>query len=562
LAELGQQNNLAFALYYNGEFSDALENAQTLNPQPVALIVACEADLNGSQSALADARKRASGEEQFKQIAGAAGQMLVNLRKYPLGADLEEAGASGATAADTAAYAALYRKTKPREQLVLADDPAGIAMRFERLTYDSDLTLDKLRSISSRNGKTGWAFQDRLEWFVERARITHSGKAREGSFSDVGIDLALTRAQPKVQGNDTTGYKVTLWSSSDYRGATYVVKEDGQYKVLATGLFPAGIGLEVLDRVTNNDLAGARTLLDWLREDQHLAGGDDPLAGAPFPHLWAQGRDADVATMKLAAAAILAVWKHTAAQGVAILEAGRDSANSDAERLPILLALQTGYYNLDEYQKGLAVCADLVKQHPESLRVFVNESLALQALGRFEEADILAAERLKRIPGDLSAMRALVWSATARGDYVNAHARDKNIVDEGKDEPQDLNSSAWMSLFTGKVEPSDIEAALKATELSNNNAAFMHTLGCLYAEVGETNEAREVLVHSMDLLNLDEPDSDHWYAFGRIAEQYGERDAALANYARVTKPKRPFELPDSTYHLAQVRLQAMRGEKR
>jgi hypothetical protein len=41
----------------------------------------------------------------------------------------------------------------------------------------------------------------------------------------------------------------------------------------------------------------------------------------------------------------------------------------------------------------------------------------------------------------------------------------------------------------------------------------------------------------MDALNLDEPDENYWYAFGRIAEQYGEHDAAIANYARVTKPK-------------------------
>jgi hypothetical protein len=49
--------------------------------------------------------------------------------------------------------------------------------------------------------------------------------------------------------------------------------------------------------------------------------------------------------------------------------------------------------------------------------------------------------------------------------------------------------------------------------------------------VGKTNEAREVLTHAMDLLNLDEPDDNYWYAFGRIAEQDGERDMGLADYA-------------------------------
>jgi len=90
---------------------------------------------------------------------------------------------------------------------------------------------------------------------------------------------------------------------------------------------------------------------------------------------------------------------------------------------------------------------------------------------------------------------------------------------------------------------------------------MLHTLGCVYAEVGKTKEAREVLIQAMDVLTLDEPDANYWYAFGRIAEQYGERDAALANYARVTKPKRAIEIPDSSYHLAQVRLRSLRSEK-
>jgi DNA-binding SARP family transcriptional activator len=79
--------------------------------------------------------------------------------------------------------------------------------------------------------------------------------------------------------------------------------------------------------------------------------------------------------------------------------------------------------------------------------------------------------------------------------------------------------------------------------------------------MGKTKEAREVLIHAMDLLDLDQPDENYWYAFGRIAEQYGERDVALADYARVTKPKRTVEILDSSYQLAQIRLKSLRSEK-
>ncbi len=47
-----------------------------------------------------------------------------------------------------------------------------------------------------------------------------------------------------------------------------------------------------------------------------------------------------------------------------------------------------------------------------------------------------------------------------------------------------------------------------------------------------------MLIHAMDLVNLDEPDDNYWYAFGRIAEQYGERDIGLADYTRAKKAEK------------------------
>jgi len=104
-----------------------------------------------------------------------------------------------------------------------------------------------------------------------------------------------------------------------------------------------------------------------------------------------------------------------------------------------------------------------------------------------------------------------------------------------------------------------MDAALKAAQLSNNPWGILHTLGCLYAEVGKLKEAREILVQAMDAANLDDPDSSFWYAFGRVAEQAGERDLALADYKRVTAPKNPLELPGSSYQLAQIRLKALQS---
>jgi hypothetical protein len=61
----------------------------------------------------------------------------------------------------------------------------------------------------------------------------------------------------------------------------------------------------------------------------------------------------------------------------------------------------------------------------------------------------------------------------------------------------------------------------------------------------------------MDELNLDEPNDDYWYAFGLIAEQYGERDIAIGDYRKLQLPREPLELPTSSYRLAQMQLKAL-----
>jgi len=561
LAEFGMQNNIPFTLYYDGQFGEARKSAEALNPQPLALIVACEAALNGSAAALTEARKRTAQEEQFRQVVSDAGHMLINMRRYSEGAELEEAGESGSNASDTAAYAALYRKTVPHEQMKFGDDPSGVALRFEVLTSDPDLTLDQVRAISSRNGAKVLATSDVLEEFVKEAKRTISQKARNGEFVEVGLDLSLTRAQPKVQGNDATGYKVTLWPSASYKSARYIVKEDGHYKLLGTSDHDESVALDILDRVAAGDLAGARILLDWLREDVHAAGGDDPLVGNAFPRLWAKGRQGDAASIRIAAAALLVEDKETVPNAIPILEVAAKSPTSDVQKVYIMSALAAGYVSREDYAKALPALTYVATQYPESESALGAQEFSLMALGRFDDAKALAEDRLKRLPGDLAGMRWLAHVDEFRADYANAQTSWQKIIDAGQAEPEDLNGASWNSLYTGKTGPADVENAVKATQLSNNSTSILHTLGCVYAEVGKTKEAREVLVQSMDSLNLDEPDDNYWYAFGRIAEQYGERDAARADYGRVTKPKLAVLIPVSSYRLAQMRLQGLQKDK-
>jgi transglutaminase-like putative cysteine protease/tetratricopeptide (TPR) repeat protein len=549
--DLGIQNNLPFALFYAGEFSEAEKTAETLKAPPTDLIVACEAVLNGSQTAMAEAQRRISGEEQFRDVARAAGAMLENLRKYSSAADLKEAGVSEADASDVQAEVSLLRKTRPHEQLRLADDPVGVALRFILLEDDPNVTVEQLRAVSSRNGAVVLALPDVRDYYAKNQRETITEKAREKEFSDIAIDLSIARAQPYIQGNDTSGYKVTLWPSAGYRQSIYVVKEDGHCKVLATSRFREGVGLEALDRIAVSELTGARTLLDWLQEDEHFQGSDDPVGGSPF---WAREKKADALKLRLAAAEILVFKEATAVRGISILESAMASTTIDSEKDNIAHTLAFGYDSTRQYEKELALVSELARRYPESKAAFTLQGHCLRALGRLDESDRVAQEWLQRKPGDAHAIQRLILNAIAREDFVRARDLSKKLVERGEGGALELNRVGWYSLFGGRPGESDVDAVLKATQLSNNSWYYLHTLGCLYAELGKLKESRDVLVQALDSANFDEPDENFWYAFGRIAEQAGERDLALMYYGRVTPPKDPFDVPGSTYRLAQTRL--------
>ena len=564
LAELGVANNLAYALYYGGDPEGAIKAALSLNPQPNPLLAASEAVLHGSKAGLAEANKRASDDAAFKEIARVAGDMLARIRQYSLAADFLQAGAAGDNAAETIGRASMLRGAKRHEDLHFENTPSDLVKHaFVELLMDPDLTLEKLEALSRRNAREVMKNEDAEEKkkTLESGKQLNSQLAREDESLDGTLDMLLQVIDPKGDGNDDTGYRETVKFPNGNTTTFYVVKEDGQYKLLDSDDKPNSIALEMLDRIKAGDLKGAKVLLDWLREGIHLEGGDDPLGGATFPRFWTKGQAADARKMKLAAAAIMVGTKPTVAQGVKILEEALKDASTDREKTNIQLALADGYELQDNFAGLLEVSSALLKQVPESRVAFIYKEQALMGLGRHDEAITLADERLKLLENDQDALMMKMETEANRSNFAAARGWAQKLIDQGKENAGLLNNIAWYALFTGKVEDADIATAIKSTQMAKDNPSILHTLACLYAEVGRTKEAHDLLLRGMDDMNLNEPNDAYWYAFGRIAEQYGEREIAIADYRKLEKPDRVLSIPTSTYRLAQMRLKVMGADQ-
>src|SRR5581483_5196282 len=353
----------------------------------------------------------------------------------------------------------------------------------------------------------------------------------------VVADLALASVQFQQDGDEKSGYRVRMRQQAGLSDgnknvpaeAFFFVKENGKYLISAVLHEPEMIGWSALRFVEAGDVESARRWLNWAREEITTGGGDDPLDTSPFATLWAKGKQNATADEVRVAAASLMLRKPYAEKALPILEAAREKATSDDQRLHIDLALSAIASFGHEWSELQAISERLLKAVPDSASAFNMRATALTEGDHFDEAEKFAKARLDKLPKDEDAIRALGRVAMARGRYDECDKYYRQVIDELQPSSVDYNNAAWNILFIGKDLDRAIGYARQAS--SRGGASSLHTLAALYAESGKSLEAREALLKSMDDAGRDDPASHDWYVLARIAENYGATDAALAAYA-------------------------------
>ena len=558
-ADLGVANNPAFALFHAREFEAAKRSAEAVNSPPVGLLIACQALLTGVPQALDEARRRTNSDAGYKESVTAAAGLLRDLREYSKSAQLYEAGAS---TTKSLGLAAILRKTTRAELLPLDGGAEDFVRQYFVAVLRDDFTEEKQRLMQSRsaNEASKNLTDDESNEATNGSRQAALLAARAGISRAVLADITLQTIQIKSSGNDASGYRATIVVPGQKNLALFIVKEQEHYKLLDSSEQPTGLPIEVMERLKRQDLAGASQLLDWLRDVTKPNAGDDPFDGDIFPRFWSAGHaEVDAQKITLAAASLMVQSRRTARSGISLLEHAKTGTVSESDLENIELALMVGHAILHDHEETIAAATSLMRSTPGSRRVFFQRAASLRALKRFDEADQLARDRLKSAPDDLAALRSLELDSAAQGNYVAAYEQALRITANTESGSSDLNQAAWLSLFFSRPGGPDIDSATRAVQAAENSPANLHTLACVYAELGKTNEAREVLLQAMDARALPQPDAIHWYALGRIAEQYGEREIALADYAKVAAPADPATLWLSTYHLAQIRVAVLKG---
>ena len=553
-----------YDLWYSRDFK-ALEDALDALPASDTrrgFVVALTAVNQGSEAALKKSLEITTSEDLRRKALTTAGWLVLRLHKYQEAADLLVAGARGEnTETQTAAFAGSLKKIRQRSEIKIDDsDPRSVMQHFFAVFFSSHSDYSQVQSLMSADALRGESKKDDVEFGQTTFKARHQIEKSGVPFEIIG-DIILNNAQYSVEGDDKEGYRLTIQTPGAQGQEAFVVKENGSYKLLdyvvGSSKPPEELGWQALELLKKKDLPGARKWLDWARELIHMSGNDDPLSVQPFPYFWTKGQQGDADAVRTAAL-VLIPSKDLKGDDLKALLQERDNAKTDQEKSRLDLVIALAYTKQRQWMELTPVATRLLQAYPDSITAFHFMTSAYANTSRLDDWDKLVQDRLAKHGDELDYTRSAAELARYRGDFVRSRQLIKDLIDRSKATENDLNSYAWDALFLlGDIGQDSIDAAERANQMSrDSDFSIMHTLACLYAHAGKAAQARELLLKAMEG-NLEEPDSAVWLAYGQIAEEFGEPDAARTMYARVEKQE--IESPDSNYNLAQRRILALKN---
>jgi transglutaminase-like putative cysteine protease/tetratricopeptide (TPR) repeat protein len=553
--------NLMLALSRTSRFKELEEMVKALSPSSTkSTWMITAAVLNrGAEKALAEAPAMIPDAGSRRTALLSSGDLLLPLRRYQEASAVLSAGAVGSNDASAIrARAAIFAKARQIDDSAFdPKEPASIAWK-----------LLKAILVDGKEGKTLSGYFSPAFWAVaardpemndlqKKVKGSMGAMTRLGLTPRVAFDLAVALCQVVVEGDDARGHKIKFQMPGSKDLSFHVSRIRGQYLVsVMDDQFPM-FGIEVVRRLEEGDLSGAKVWLDWVRELAWAGNSEDPLSGAIVCRFWTKGQTASAEEMRLVAE-ILQVSEKACTQAAPKLVKARAACTDTRRQLDLELALCAAYWAQGDPVKMEPLARRLVAAHPDSKIAARYLSFALEQQKKWLPLIAHCDDLLKQHPDDLAALNLKAHALSALGRQAEKERLLKDLIDRGLATSAEFNNLAWANLMAGKVGDQTLDFARRSMLLkADGNASGLHTLASILAERGDVTEALEVLTKMLKESETAELRSEDWYVFARIAEQFGERELALARYRKVTPPPATQLEEDSCHLLASRRIQTL-----
>lgn len=548
------------ALLYSKQYDDVFKTAQTISPSVrrdgilVAAKVAVEQSIDSASEFIVDIEVESRHKPTVLATAAVslatlghytlASQMLTQIPKEQQGKDFSQQ------------VARLAGTRRVIDALHPEDEPIGVVQRIiSRLLVGN--TKDEYSSIP---------FSVRLTHEQKEEQEKHilhkfSAKLREAFYGQVPAHLLrddiLSYTHFEVESSKLGVARVLMRDEMGSAMAWFLRREPtaekpaGRYRVLATSLMPATLGeLAVISFERGND-AEAKQWLEWARDGKKSTNIERlDFRRPPFQALFTRQSQGP----------LWAAWSLCAlGQGAKAQECLKNLSDATPKRTSVLKdtlinAQVWGWMASRQWGRALPLLEELQLRHPTNPDLYSLTMSGYFALEQWSKAEQAIRRQLKVVPKSQQPLEHLANLKTAKGQFAEAKSILEKLISKEPDGNSILyNNLAWVSLFQGSVEESDLALALKANTMSSGQSpAELHTLAALHAEQGDAQQTLALVRRRLDLLRVSEPESMDYYLFGRVMEQLGLTQLAEEAYMKVEKDEG--NRADSTYALAQRRL--------
>ena len=557
--------NQTLALLHQEKFKAVIERARTAsstNEQSAALLASLAAT-QGAAAALREAGSRLVGNGQRAEILRLTGAELLRLRRYP-----EAAAFYDQAARDHTNGAALH----------LFAERLHHARRCETVKPDLRKPTDVARALvieifkaQAENrlpAKAALAPLATREFVDALAKERDGGSLRmatraiaraTGGIPMISVADIVADASFEAEGSAGVGWRVRLSMGDAGSRLLRVMLRAGPEgpRVISLGEDRVAMTREALRLHGAGRLDAARTWLDWVLENEMLGIPTDALSGSVLARVWSEDETTRTAGGIETAAAVMlassALTKEEVAPAIPILQRALAAAPPGGGRDACALALALAFRTAEQATAAEPITADLLKRWPRSQRALGLRIWTLVNLGKTADALRIAETEVKAHPDETDASRFLAGLQHEAGKLAEAEATWARVAASPRSNAQDHNMVAWLRLCRGDVGESTLASARRGVEMSNRREAnVLHTLAAVLAERDEPEQAREVLVESLDQRTSEALGDHDRYVLGRIAESHAFLDTARDLYRQISKPKDSTDV--SSYMLAQRRL--------
>jgi tetratricopeptide (TPR) repeat protein len=512
-----------------GEYDDAETLARTMSSATRdTWLVAATAASRGAAAASQSAGSLRSGSDRTKLIDETA-QILVRLRRYELAnALIAETGTLAHRAAPSAAM--MQKVTRHDAIKAGSKDPRDAALEAMLATADVDHVTHVF-----------WNADVEQQY---RRTTAQTAPLRNLTTSGVLSDLVQSNVQLSVEG-DGDAWRVE-GTVGTQRMQIYVALDHGSAKVFGGPDAPAGVGAHVLRLLDSKRDGVARRVLDWLVKDVHPGTG----VAANLHRVWGPGFPTDRDQIALAAGDLVA---NVAPERAIAITMRCTSTIADVELLckQLLIGAYAATHRWADVENQVAIAKDRGAGTTWGRGWHVR---ALAYLGRFDDADRVLDDALGKNPDDRDAMALRIVVASARGQPGEAVKRGDALASRAAATADDLNLAAWTRLTEGADLDVAIDLARRALERRGDAYPVLNTLAAIEAERGELGLAMQDNWKAMGADAARPPRPADWYVTGRVLEQLGLVDDAVAAYKRIP---RSVDLGGSVSELAARRLGAL-----